>query len=211
VLGRILQVEVRLSVAGRTDTGVHARGQVVSLKAATDLEPGRLQWSANQLLPDTIVITGLTDAADDFDARRSARSRTYSYTVLYRSWPTAFRHRFVHYIRQGLDPDLMQASAAMVTGRHDFTAFTPTVSEHSYFERDVELSQWRREGELLVYSIRSNSFLRGMVRALVGTMLEIGRGKRPVEDMERLLEGAERSQAGETAVPGGLCLEKVEY
>lgn len=211
VLGRILQEPVRLSVAGRTDAGVHARGQVASFRAAGGIDPGKLMWSANQLLPNTIVITGAREAPQGFDARRSARSRSYTYTILYRGWPSAFRHRLVHFIRHGLDLEAMRAAAELVAGKHDFTAFTPTVSEHSFFERKVELSEWRQEGELMIYSIKANSFLRGMVRSLVGTMLEIGRGRRPVEDMARLLGGAERPEAGETAVPAGLCLEKVEY
>lgn len=211
VLERILQEQVRLSVAGRTDAGVHARGQVVSFRAGGGTDPGKLMWSANQLLPNTIVVTGAREVPESFDARRSARSRSYSYTILYRGWPSAFRYRLVHFIRQGLDLESMRTAAQLVAGKHDFTAFTPTVSEHSFFEREVELSEWRLDGELLVYRIRANSFLRGMVRSLVGTMLEIGRGRRPAEDMARLLNGAERPEAGETAVPGGLCLEKVEY
>jgi tRNA pseudouridine38-40 synthase len=211
VLGRILQQEVRLSVAGRTDAGVHARGQVVSFRSAGGPGPGKLMWSANQLLPDTIVITGAREVPEGFDARRSARLRSYTYTILYRGWPSAFRYRLVHFIRQGLDLAAMQEAASQIAGRHDFTAFTPTVTEHSYFERDIERSEWRREGELLIYHITSSSFLRGMVRSLVGTMLEIGRGRRPVDDMARLLGGAERPEAGETAMPAGLCLEKVEY
>ncbi len=211
VLGRILQQPVRLSVAGRTDAGVHARGQVASLAVGGAVDPERLQWSANQLLPDTIVITGVYRVDPGFDARADAVSRRYSYTVLQRAWPSAFRHRFVHFVRRQLDFDALSAAAAMVRGRHDFTAFTPTVSEHRYFERDVDLSEWRRQGELLVYQVRARSFLRGMVRALVGTMLEIGRGYRPLSDLERLLAGAGRSEAGETAPASGLCLEEVEY
>jgi tRNA pseudouridine38-40 synthase len=211
VLGRILQQEVRLSVAGRTDAGVHARGQVASFKASTDMEPGRLRWSANGLLPDTIAISGVSDAPPGFDARHSAVSRRYSYSLLLRPWPSAFRHRFLTHVRGGLDLELMRAAAAVIAGRHDFRAFTPTVTEHDSFEREISLSRWRREGDLFIYDIEAGGFLRGMVRALVGTMLEIGRGVRPPDDMPRLLEGGHRPEAGETAPAAGLCLQEVRY
>lgn len=211
VLGRMLQEPVRLTVAGRTDAGVHARGQVASLKTGSGIEPARLRRAANSLLPADIVITGTADAAAGFDARRSALSRTYSYTVLNRPWPSAFRHRYVCFYREKLELGLLQEAAGLITGRHDFTAFTPTVTEHSYFEREVMLSEWRREGDLLVYSIRAQSFMRNMVRALVGTMMEVGRGYRPPADLARLLEGAARPEAGKTAPAAGLCLQSVEY
>lgn len=211
-LGRILQEEVRLSVAGRTDAGVHARGQVASLEAAVPVEPGRLLASANQLLPPQIVIKDVREAPPGFDARRSARSRTYSYSVLNRRFPSAFRHRFLHFHYGELDQGLLDRAAALIGGRHDFTAFTPTVSEHAHFERDITLSEWTRQGDILVYRIQASSFLRNMVRVLVGTMLEAGRSYRSLESLEKLLEGAAaRVDAGVTAPPCGLCLEEVEY
>jgi len=211
VLARILQEDVRLSVAGRTDAGVHARGQVVSLRTANAVTPGRLRRSANQLLPDDIVVTAITDVPARFDARRSALARTYSYTVLNQPHPSAFEHRFVYFYPGRLRFGLMNEAAAMIIGQHDFTAFTPTVTEHSYFEREVRRSEWIRRDGKLIYHITGNAFMRNMVRVLVGTMLEIGRGFRPLTDMERLLTGAERPDAGRTAPPHGLCLEKVAY
>ncbi len=211
VLGRILQEQVGLTVAGRTDAGVHARGQVVSFLTGSGMEPGRLRWSVNGLLPDTIAVSSITEAPLDFDARRSAGSRSYSYTLLCRPWPSAYRHRFVNFIRSQLDTALLHSAAAAIAGRHDFRAFTPTVTEHSYFQREIMVSRWHEDVDLLVYTIEASSFLRGMVRALVGTMLEVGRGRRPLRDLRELLAGGERSQAGESAPPGGLCLEQVLY
>lgn len=211
VLGRILQEDISLSVAGRTDAGVHARGQVVSLKTGSTIEPDRLRGSANGLLPPAIVVRSVRLAPGGFDARGSARSRTYSYTVLNRPYPSAFRRRYVYFYRGRLDLGLLRQAAALITGRHDFTAFTPTNTEHQYFEREVTLSEWRSDGGLLVYRIRAGSFLRNMVRVLVGTMLEVGRGYRPLDDLDRLLKGTDRAAAGPTAPPGGLCLEDVEY
>ena len=210
-LGRILQQPLSLTVAGRTDTGVHAHGQVVNFRSMAPVDPRRLQWSANQMLPEAISIKGVRHVPEDFDARRSALSRSYSYTVLRRHWPSAFRHRFVHFINGQLDLDAMVEAAALIAGRHDFTAFTPTLTEHSYFERDIIFSEWVRDDDLLIYNIRSSGFLRAMVRTLVGTMLEIGRGQRPVSELEELLKGGRRADAGETAPASGLCLERVEY
>lgn len=211
VLGKILQEDVRLSVAGRTDAGVHARGQVVSLRTGNGITPGRLRRSANQLLPDDIVVTAIADVPARFDARRSALGRTYSYTVLNRPHPSAFEHRFAYFYPGRLRFGLMNEAAATILGQHDFTAFTPTVTEHSYFEREVRRSEWTRSNGRLVYHVSANAFMRSMVRVLVGTMLEIGRGFRPLTDMERLVNGAERPDAGRTAPPHGLCLEKVTY
>jgi tRNA pseudouridine38-40 synthase len=211
VLGRILQEQVRFSVAGRTDAGVHARGQVASLTTEAVIAPGKLRSSANKLLPAGIVITEISEAPKGFDARGSAFSRTYSYGVLDRAYPSSFRHRYVHYFPGALDEGLLLDAAGMIVGDHDFTAFTPTQTEHVHFRREVTLSRWRREGDLLVYHIRASSFLRNMVRVLVGTMLDVGRGFRPLSDLEALLSGAARDAAGKTAPARGLCLEKVEY
>lgn len=211
VLGKILQEPVSLAVAGRTDSGVHARGQVASFHTRNPIEPAVLRRSANKLLPSAIVIKSALGVPDGFDARGSALLRKYSYSVLNRAYPSAFRHRFVYCYAGNLDFDLLQQAASLVRGRHDFTAFTPSKTEHTYFKRDITDSEWRLEGGLLVYHIAATSFMRNMVRALVGTMLEIGRGYRQIDDLEGLLEGAHRPEAGVSALPAGLCLEKVVY
>lgn len=210
-LSRILQEPVSLSVAGRTDAGVHARGQVASFRTGNSLKLDKLRRSANKLLPDTIAIKSAIEAPGDFDARGSAAQRRYTYSVLNRAYPSAFRHRFVYHYAGRLDFDLLQEAASLIRGWHDFTAFTPTVTEHVHFERDIEDSRWRREGGLLVYHIAASSFLRNMVRVLVGTMLEIGRGYRQLDELRVLLQGAHRPAAGITAPSSGLCLEEVVY
>ena len=238
-LGRILQQDISLSVAGRTDAGVHARGQVASFRieprfeqsseagieprfeqsSEAGIEPrvepafdmGKLRRSANQLLPAGVVITRAAPASPDFDARYGAVSRTYVYQVLNRAYPSPFRERYVNYFPGKLDQGLLNEAASLIRGRHDFTAFTPTVTEHTDFERDVKFSEWNREAGLLVYRISASGFLRNMVRVLVGTMLEIGRAYRPLSDLPALLAGAGRPAAGETAPARGLFLESVEY
>ncbi|MFA6001111.1 MAG: tRNA pseudouridine(38-40) synthase TruA [Thermoleophilia bacterium] len=217
VLEQILQEKVSLSVAGRTDAGVHARGQVASFQTSSRPDPGRLRRSANQLLPPAIAIMSAMHTPTDFDARRAALSRTYSYSVLNREYPSPFRGRYVYHYRGRLDRELLQRAGELILGRHDFTAFTPTVTEHSYFEREITRAEWvsidastGSEG-LLEFWITSSGFLRNMVRVLVGTMLEIARGRRPLDDLGILLAGASRPSAGQTAPSKGLCLESVKY
>jgi tRNA pseudouridine38-40 synthase len=210
-LAQILQEEVKLTVAGRTDSGVHARGQVVSFRTGKTVEPGQLRRSANRLLPEAMVITGVSEAPADFDARGSALWRSYSYSVLNRAYPSVWRRRFVYHYPGRLDRELLDRAAALAAGTHDFTAFTPAQTEHSYFVRELTQSAWQPRGDLLIYRVTASSFLRNMVRVLVGTMLEVGRGYRPPGDLEALLEGAGRDRAGVTAPPQGLCLEKVGY
>ncbi len=209
-LAQILQQRVSLAVAGRTDAGVHARGQVASLKAESP-PPDRLRRSLNQLLPGAVAVKAVSLAPADFDARRSAVSRTYSYAVLKRPWPSPFRRRYAYYYPGRLDLGLMRQAASLALGRHDFTAFTPAVGEHSYFKREITRSEWLCRGDLWVYFIQSGSFLRNMVRVLAGTMLEIGRGYRSLESFAGLLAGAGRPEAGATAPACGLCLEEVEF
>lgn len=216
-LEQILQEKVFLSVAGRTDAGVHARGQVASFQTTVHTDPGKLRRSANQLLPSTIAIRSAALVPAGFDARRVALSRTYSYSVLNREYPSPFCGRYVYHYRGRLDRELLRRAGEIILGRHDFTAFTPTVTEHNYFEREITRAEWVSVDEspasedLLTFWITSSGFLRNMVRVLVGTMLEIARGRRPLKDLSVLLAGASRPAAGETAPPTGLCLESVAY
>jgi tRNA pseudouridine38-40 synthase len=202
-LATVLRHEVRLSVAGRTDRGVHARGQV----ASHDGDPARLR-NVNALLPPDVAVLASEPVPDGFDARRDARSRTYRYRLHTRSAPSPFEQgRALHWPRP-LDREALDACAAALLGTHEFTAFTPSETDHVRFERDVFRAEWVQESEdVLAFWIEADTFMRHMVRVLVGTMLE---GVSP-DRFAELLTGRPRSEAGATAAPHGLYLEGVAY
>jgi len=208
-LSTVLRTTPDLTVAGRTDTGVHALGQVVSFDA--DAQPERLLRSLNGVLPDDVAVRSLEMAPAGFDARRDARSRTYRYRVLARPAPSPFERNRALWWPQVLDEGVLGQCAATLVGTHDFTAFTPTQTEHVRFERDVLGAEWGRAGDVLEFRIEADTFMRHMVRILVGTMLEVGAGRRDVSGFVALLAGAPRDSAGPTAEPHGLFLERVSY
>jgi tRNA pseudouridine38-40 synthase len=202
-LATVLRHEVRLSVAGRTDRGVHARGQVVSHEG--DPAPRR---NLNALLPPDVAALASEPAPGGFDARRDARSRTYRYRLHTRSAPSPFEQGRALWWPRPLDREALDAYAAALLGTHDFTAFTPSETDHVRFERDVFRAEWVQESEdVLAFWIEADTFMRHMVRVLVGTMLE---GVSP-ERFAELLTGHPRSEAGATAAPHGLYLESVAY
>jgi tRNA pseudouridine38-40 synthase len=208
----VLRRPIGLTVAGRTDTGVHAWGQVASFEG----DPGQgLARHLNGILPADVAVTAATAVADGFDARRDARSRTYCYRVLTRSAPSPFEGTRSLWWPRRLDLEALHGCAAALPGSHDFTAFTPTDTDHVHFERKIFRAEWLPEGRagggLLGFWIEADAFMRKMVRTLVGTMLEVAGGQRSAEEFEALLEGAPREGAGETAPPHGLYLASVRY
>jgi tRNA pseudouridine38-40 synthase len=209
-LATVLREKVDLTVAGRTDTGVHARGQVASFDTPADL-PNDLARSLNGLGPDDIGVTAAMLVADGFDARRDARSRTYRYRLLARRAPSPFEQGRALWWPHRVDREALDACAAALRGTHDFTAFTPTQTDHVRFDRDILAATWTQNGDILEFEISADAFMRNMVRALVGTQLEAASGRRTPASFAQLLEGAPRSQGGDTAPPHGLYLESVEY
>jgi tRNA pseudouridine38-40 synthase len=210
-IATVLREGVELSVAGRTDAGVHAWGQVASFLFGGELDPEGFSRSLNGVLPSDIAVRSAASVLDGFDARRSARSRTYCYRVLARPAASPFERGRALWWSRALDEEALAGCADVLLGTRDFTAFTPTETEHVRFERDVFRAEWRREGELLEFWVEADTFMRHMVRILVGTMLEVAAGRRTSDDFRRLLEGAPRSAAGPTAEPHGLYLASVRY
>jgi tRNA pseudouridine38-40 synthase len=209
-LGTVLREPVELTVAGRTDTGVHALGQVASFVAGVDI-PSDLARRLNGVGPDDIAVTSAASVADGFDARRDATSRTYRYRIFARPSPSPFEQGRALWWPHELDRETLDTCAASLIGTHDFTAFTPTQTDHVRFERDVLAASWTTEGDIVSFQITADAFMRNMVRVLVGTMLETASGRRSVSNFEDLLRGAPRSSAGDTAPPYGLFLEFVSF
>jgi len=198
---------VTLTVAGRTDAGVHASGQVASYEGP----PARVH-TLNALLPYDVAVLGCEAAPPGFNARAHATSRAYRYRLLTRAARSPFDRRRALHWPHPLDHDALYACATAIRGTHDFTAFTPTQTEHVRFARDVLSAEWRRrDGELLEFEIEADAFMRNMIRVLVGTMLEVAQGRRTHAQFAELLEGRPREQAGVTASPHGLELIGVGY
>jgi len=200
------EAAVPLTVAGRTDAGVHAWGQVCSYEHEA-VDPMRL----NALLPDDVAVLETNPAPGGFDARRDAVSRTYCYRVLNRRARSVWlKDRALWYVRR-IDRDALHACAQALPGTHDFTAFTPTETYHERFDRTVLSAEWIVDGDVLEFWITARTFMRHMNRILVGTMLEVAAGRRSVEEFVALLAGRPRAEAGATALPHGLALASVAY
>ncbi|HEX6586818.1 MAG TPA: tRNA pseudouridine(38-40) synthase TruA [Solirubrobacterales bacterium] len=215
-LERIFAAPVPLTVAGRTDAGVHAWAQVASFTVERD-PPEELGRALNSLTGPDVAVLAAARVADGFDARRDARSRRYCYRVLAERVPNPFEAGISLFWPHRVDPVALERCADAVRGTHDFTAFTPSQTEHVRFERNVLRAEWHDkravlgDGRVLELWIEADAFMRNMVRVLVGTMLETAGGRRSHEDFVALLAGAPRDRAGDTAGAHGLHLAGVRY
>jgi tRNA pseudouridine38-40 synthase len=209
-LAVLLREPAEVVVAGRTDAGVHASGQVASIATTSGMPTARLLRGLAGVLPADLSVRAVTEAARGFDARRDARARRYEYRVL-PGPPSALRRARVLHHPGPLDPVALRDAAALLVGRHDFRAFTPTRTEHVFFARTVTRCEWGERDDELVLTVEADAFLRHMVRVIAGTLLLVGRGAWPPERVARLLDGAPRGAAGPTAPAHPLTLVAVRY
>jgi tRNA pseudouridine38-40 synthase len=200
-----------VSVAGRTDAGVHAWGQVASFAAVSGFGAERLARALNGVLPSDVSAIAVEAGPTGFDARHDAKSRTYCYRVLTRAAPSPVERGRARWWPHRVDEEALEECARRLHGAHDFTAFTPTQTDHVRFEREVHDARWERSGDVLEFWIEADAFMRHMVRVLVGTMLAVSSGRQTPAEFATLLEGAPRSAAGETVETHGLYLASVRY
>ncbi|MGH7914032.1 MAG: tRNA pseudouridine(38-40) synthase TruA [Candidatus Binataceae bacterium] len=215
-LGRIFGAPVRVRGAGRTDAGVHARGQIAAARLPRPFDPAELARALNAILPRDIVVLEASEASDRFDPRRDARLRIYEYRVLNQPLRSAFERNSAWLVREPLDIAAMNAAAAAFVGEYDFAAFRSLGSGERTTARRVEVSDWQCEGEHhLVYRVEGSAFLRHMVRTMVAAMVEVGRGKSPgrppADTIAALLASRDRALAPAPAPAAGLFLVEILY
>jgi tRNA pseudouridine38-40 synthase len=201
----------RITGAGRTDAGVHALGQVANFFCPKEFDQHRIRRAFNALTPADITIKEVEIVPDSFDARRDGRSRVYEYRILNRPAPSPFYLTTALHVHDPLDLEAMRMAVRCLEGEHDFSSFRAAGCDAAHAVRKVYRTSLDQRGELLVYTIEATAFLRHMVRNIVGTLIEVGRGQRSPQSFAELLEARDRTKAGPTAPPHGLFLVEVKY
>ena len=210
-LATALRHPVRVAAAGRTDAGVHAMGQVVTFRNEHVVDPSVLRHTLNALTPPDMAVREVALTTDGFDARRHAAARVYEYRLWTQPWRSAFWHRFTWHVPRALDLPAMRQAASRLAGEHDFSAFRASDCESESPVRQVFHSGFSAADGLCVYRIEANAFLKHMVRAIVGTVVEVGAGRRQADTVADILASRDRRRAGRTAPPQGLILVAVRY
>lgn len=208
---KITGEDVKIRVAGRTDAGVHALGQVANFYTHSTIPAISLQRALNSLLPPDIVVRSAEDVDETFDARRSAEAKVYLYLIFNRPFPTALYRRYSWHVREPLDMDLMKEGASLLKGEKDFSSFRARGCTARHPIRSIDSIEIEREGDLLKIEVKGKAFLRHMVRNIVGTLVDLGRGRFTLNDLKEIIEARDRRKAGICAPARGLFLKKVEY
>jgi tRNA pseudouridine38-40 synthase len=211
VLSKITKEPVKVAGAGRTDAGVHALGQVISFRTGGTIPTEKISVAMNSLLPRDIVAREACEVTPEFHARYSAKSRAYKYTMLNDVAPSAMFGRFSWYLPHRMDVTLMSQAARSLLGVHDFTSFSSADMDTPSRVREVTKLSIRRSAEFVIFEIKANAFLHSMARIIVGTLVEVGQGRRHPDDIEKILDAKDRRLAGKTAPPQGLVLMEVTY
>lgn len=208
---KILGLKTRLTASGRTDAGVHALGHVANFLYDGQVDLWRLQRGLNAVTPDDVAIRRVEAVADGFDSRRDGRARVYQYRIWNDPWPSAVHRRYAWHIHDALDLAAMQEAIRCLEGEHDFASFQAASCDAAHSVRNIFCNSLSREGGLVIYDVEATAFLRHMVRSIVGTLVEVGRGERTPRSFRELLEAKDRTLAGPTAPPHGLFLVEVKY
>lgn len=210
-VGRLVNEKVILAASGRTDAGVHALNQVANFRTECGISCEALHKGLDALLPEDIAITEVSEVDGDFHSRFSATGKVYIYQILNRPHPSALLNRFSWFLRYPLNVELMNEAATHIIGKHDFSSFRASSCGAPHPVKDIKAAQFRREGELLLFEIEATGFLHHMVRNIVGTLIDVGMGRRTTGSFKELLDLKDRRLAGVTAPPHGLFLKDVKY
>lgn len=210
-ISNVAQEQIKIIGSGRTDAGVHARGQVIHFESGCSIPPERWPLALNRLLPADIVVVSAEEVPDSFHARFDVKAKTYQYLIYNAPIKDVFLRQYSWHVPQPLDDDLMDEASRYLSGRHDFTSFCSPKTEITDRVREISRADVSRSGQLIRLTFRGNGFLYNMVRIITGTLVEIGLKKRSPEEIKEILAARDREHAGPTAPPQGLCLWEVSY